>query len=186
MGQNHDDLQKARPSRDGHTITHKQTILKSLQIKLCRIFCFVSWCFAFPFHCTYALPTSEYAQILHIDGNHWIVISTIDQASDTVAVYDSLQCKSSKAITDLIVCYNHSPAPKLVISIMNEQAQINSHDCGMYALGFINALLHHQDPMIIDFLEPRSHLAQSLRSTPTCTRTPITALQWISSVLVME
>ena len=42
-------------------------------------------------------------------------------------------------------------------------------------VGFISALLHHQDPTIINFLEPRSHLAHSLCSNtmalfPTSTR----------------
>ena len=125
---------------------------------------------------SFDLPTSEYAQILHVEGNHWIVISTIDQAQDTVAVYDSLRSKPSKTTINLIARYNHSTAPKLVINIMNVKSQNNSHDCGVYALGFITALLHHQDPTTIAFVEPRNHLVQSLRSNtmapfPTSTRT---------------
>ncbi|KAL8610765.1 hypothetical protein ACOMHN_016748 [Nucella lapillus] len=128
---------------------------------------------------SFDLPTSEYAQILHVGDNHWIAISSIDQASDTVAVYDSLRSKPSKTTTNLIARYNHSPAQKLSINVMNVQAQTNSHDCGVYALGFITALLHQQDPTTIAFVEPRSHLVQSLRSnsmapftTSTRTRTP--------------
>ena len=125
---------------------------------------------------SFDLPTSEYAQILHVGDNHWIAISSIDQASDTVAVYDSLRSKPSKTTTNLIARYNHSPAQKLAINVMNVQAQTNSHDCGVYALGFITALLHQQDPTTIAFVEPRSHLVQSLRSNsmapfPTSTRT---------------
>ncbi|KAL8570750.1 hypothetical protein ACOMHN_006900 [Nucella lapillus] len=125
---------------------------------------------------SFDLPTSEYAQILHVGDNHWIAISSIDQASDTVAVYDSLRSKPSKTTTNLIAQYNHSPAQKLSINVMNVQAQTNSHDCGVYALGFITALLHQQDPTTIAFVEPRSHLVQSLRSNsmapfPTSTRT---------------
>ena len=100
---------------------------------------------------SFNLPTSEYAQILHVGGNHWITISTIDQAPDTVAVYDSLRCKPTKTTTDLIARYNHSRGKKLVMNIMNVEAQTNSYDCGVFALGFLTALLDQHDPTTLFF-----------------------------------
>ena len=47
---------------------------------------------------------------------------------------------------------------------MNVQGQKNSYDSGVYAVGFITALLYDKDPTAIDFLEPRRHLVQCLRS----------------------
>ena len=125
---------------------------------------------------SFDLSTSEYCQILHVAGNHWIAISSIGQAFDTVAVYDSQRSEPSKTTTNLIARYHRSLALKLTINVMNVQSQPNSYNCGVYALGFLTALLHHQDPTTIAFVEPRSHLTQSLFSNsmtpfPTSTRT---------------
>ena len=36
------------------------------------------------------IPSSEFVQVLHINGNHWITISNIGNSVQSVNVYDSL------------------------------------------------------------------------------------------------
>ena len=46
------------------------------------------------------VQATEFVQILHIDGNHWITISTIGCKVGEVNLYDCNQCESLSASTE--------------------------------------------------------------------------------------
>ena len=65
------------------------------------------------------IPSSEFVQVLHVNGNHWITISNIGLSDSSVNVYDSLYNGIDKATKELIAKYVHKD--KVKINIMNVQ-----------------------------------------------------------------
>ena len=53
------------------------------------------------------IPTSEFVQILHVNGNHWITISNIGVSDNSVNVYDSLYNCITQTTKELIAKYVH-------------------------------------------------------------------------------
>ena len=74
------------------------------------------------------LPTSQYVQFLHINGNHWITITNINKGNtaeiSTVYLYDSLAKPLSDKTKTLI--YQYHGSDKVSIKVMNVQQQENS------------------------------------------------------------
>ena len=106
------------------------------------------------------IPSSEFVQVLHVNGNHWITISNIGLSDRSVNVYDSLYNGMNQATKELIAKYVHKD--KVKINIMNVQQQENERDCGVFAIAFAKCLLEGKDPSEYDFVNPRKHLAQYL------------------------
>ena len=95
------------------------------------------------------IPTSEFVQILHVNGNHWITISNIGVPDSSVNVYDSLYSGINQATKELIAKYVHKD--KVKINIINVQQQENESDCGVFAIAFAKCLLEGKDPYQYDF-----------------------------------
>ena len=72
------------------------------------------------------IPSSEFFQVLHVNGNHWITISNIGLSDSSVNVYDSLYNGMNEATKELIAKYVHKD--KVKINIMNAQQQENESD----------------------------------------------------------
>ena len=106
------------------------------------------------------IPSSEFVQVLHVNGNHWITISNIGVSDQSVNVYDSLYNGINQATKELIAKYVHKD--KVKINIINVQQQENESDCGVFAIAFAKCLLEGKDPSQYDFVNPRKHLAQYL------------------------
>ena len=112
------------------------------------------------------VPTGEFVQILHTEGNHWITISNINVSdtpgfsANTVNVYDSLYKGISQETKSLIGEYHQGD--KVKINIMNVQQQENGSDCGVFAIAFAKTILAGIDPTMEYFTNARSHLISSL------------------------
>ena len=112
------------------------------------------------------VPTGEFVQILHTEGNHWITISNINVSdtpgfsANTVNVYDSLYKGISQETKSLIGEYHQGN--KVKINIMNVQQQENDSDCGVFAIAFAKTILAGIDPTMEYFTNARSHLISSL------------------------
>ena len=112
------------------------------------------------------VPTGEFVQILHNEGNHWITISNINVSdtpgfsANTVNVYDSLYKGTSQETKSLIGQYHQGD--KVKINIMNVQQQENGSDCGVFAIAFAKTILAGIDPTMEYFTNARSHLISSL------------------------
>ena len=109
---------------------------------------------------SWAVPSSEFVQVLHVNGNHWITISNIGISDNSVNVYDSLYNGITQTTKELISKYVHKDRIKL--NIINVQQQENDSDCGVFAIAFAKCLLEGKDPSLYDFVNPRKHLAQFL------------------------
>ena len=79
-----------------------------------------------------ASPTSEFVQVLHVNGYHWITISNIGVSDNSVNVYDSLYNGITQTTKELIAKYVHKE--KVKINIINVQQQENDSDCGVFAI----------------------------------------------------
>ena len=105
------------------------------------------------------MPTGEFVQILHTEGNHWITISNINVSdtpgfsTNTVNVYDSLYKGTSQKTKSLIGEYHQGD--KVKINIMNVQQQENGS-------AFAKTILAGIDPTMECFTNARSHLISSL------------------------
>ena len=108
---------------------------------------------------------SEFVQIVNT-GNHWVCLSTISCRPGTIKVYDSLfQRVSPIAIGHSCRLLMHTGGSVL---FMNEkvQKQINSSDCGLFALAFATDLCHGIDPVTqsYDQEKMRAHYVDCLNS----------------------
>ena len=86
------------------------------------------------------VQSTEFVLILHIDGNHWITLSTIGCKVE-VNLYDCNQCESLFASTEeQISCLLNSKEKDLQLKIMPVQRQKGCSDCGLFALAFAATL----------------------------------------------
>ena len=108
---------------------------------------------------------SEFVQIINT-GNHWVCLSTISCRPGTIKVYDSLFLRVSPiAIHHSCRLLMHTGGS---ILFTNEkiQKQINSSDCGLFALAFATDLCHGIDPVTqsYDQEKMRAHYVDCLDS----------------------
>ena len=97
----------------------------------------------------------EFIQILNLNNNHWIVISTIGCPAATVNVYDSLHCtlpsRAQRVVADILQCQS----THITVRYPDVQWQSNSHDCGLFALANATALCARLDPCTLSFEHAR-------------------------------
>ena len=107
---------------------------------------------------------SDVLQIVHINSNHWVVLSKI--GSTSICYYDSLynylSLDAEKVIAQLFkmcTCTN-----VVDVDIMSVGKQSGSTDCGLYAIALSTALTFGIDPTTLHFYQEdmRSHLTECL------------------------
>ncbi len=107
----------------------------------------------------------EFIQIMHVRQNHWITVSNIRCATDTVCVYDS-HYQSVDIDTQMQICsFLRSTSDTVTFVMANMQSQNNSFDCGVYAIATATELAHKRDPCICHW-DPstfRLHLVDCLQ-----------------------
>lgn len=97
---------------------------------------------------------SKCLQILHMSGNHWILISNImiheDSSSvavDSVFVYDSMRnTRVSKSLKNNACQLLKPQAKRVTFAVMNIMAQPNDNDCGIFAIANATAIANNIDP----------------------------------------
>ena len=74
-------------------------------------------------------------QILHVNGNHWLAISTLDSDSSgyEVTVYDSLNFLLSKETKALLAKLLKTTKKRLLVKFGNTNKQAEFDDCGLFA-----------------------------------------------------
>ena len=112
---------------------------------------------------------SLFIQVLFDGKLHWVTISTIGSACNTVKYYDSLvgikiKPMLAKQISNVI----QTQEELISIEIMPVQQQANSvdSDCGLYAFAFAVSLLHGRDPCQEDYDEGkmRTHFLKCIQT----------------------
>ena len=94
--------------------------------------------------------------------NHWIVISTMGCMRNEIKIYDSLQTTLTLQSEIVIARYLHSISSHIIMKYMDVSAQTGSTECGLYAIAYMTALAHGQDPTMIVFDQNslRRHLGE--------------------------
>lgn len=112
-------------------------------------------------------PHGKFAQVLHVEGNHWVAVSNLKANRGQCNVYDSLLPKKVGFHTKQQVCSFVRPASKVyTFNIMNIMAQPNVFDCGLFAIANITELVlgFHPGKCVWDVGRMRSHLITCLEN----------------------
>ena len=114
----------------------------------------------------FTLQTEEFVQVLNINNNHWIVISTIGCKQATVNVYDSLHGRLPSHAKCVIADLLRSQEAEITINYMDVQWQSNGYDCGLFALANAAMLCNVMNPtkFTLDQGQMRKHLANCLET----------------------
>ena len=94
---------------------------------------------------------TPFIQILNINNNHWITISTNGVPPSTVKVYDSNHGQLPRHEQKLVADIMQSCQPDIVIHYIDVQKQANTSDCGLFSIAFATALTFGQDPAMTYF-----------------------------------
>ena len=110
-------------------------------------------------------------QILHVNGNHWIAISTLDSDRSpgyevTVPVYDSLNGSLSKETKALLAKLLKTTMKRLLVKFGNTAKQAEFDDCGLFAAAYCTTLAYGQNPSsyVYDQSAMRKHLINCLEA----------------------
>ena len=104
---------------------------------------------------------SKFVQILHINSNHWIVVSTLQSAPDSINVYDSLSPKKhSSAAKESVLRFLQGQ--QVSICYQDVQQQSGGSDCGLFAIAFSASLCAGEDPTKLHYQQDR--MRQHLRN----------------------
>ena len=116
----------------------------------------------------------KFIQILNTGNNHWVTVSnalTFTKESLTVEVFDSLKRENSlrgeHELDSEIARFVLQLRPNTsCVRYIKTQTQLNSNDCGPFALGFLWSLSRGQNPANFEYnLNPvfiRKHVHQTL------------------------
>lgn len=74
----------------------------------------------------------EFVQVLSLNGNHWIVVSTTGCPPATVNVSDSLHGTLSAVAKCLVADVLQTKSSELTLQYVDVQWQSNACDCGLF------------------------------------------------------
>ena len=97
----------------------------------------------------------EFVQVLNVNGNHWMTISTVGCTTGSVKVYDSMHLKLSPRTKKLVADLMMTRDKAIVVTYSNVQWQSGGSDCGLFALAFATSLCEGHDPATILYDQPR-------------------------------
>ena len=103
-------------------------------------------------------------QILHMNNNHWITISSIGCSPGCIKLYNSMQLPIPSSIKQTIAELIHTQRKQITIEHINTQLQQGESECGLFAIAIATALCHGQDPQQMEFAQAqmREHLLNAL------------------------
>ena len=93
-------------------------------------------------------PQSKSLQILHVNGCHWIAVSTVDCTASTedIVVYDSKYASLSTETKLLLSQLVHTDKPAFTVKVASVTKQSGSADCGVFAIAYITSIAFGLDP----------------------------------------
>lgn len=110
--------------------------------------------------------TNKIVQVLHVNSNHWITVSNINSASNSINIYDSLYNYISFKTKKQISSFMKFSLNDVHFCLVNVEQQKDGISCGYFALAFATELCAGQDPALVlwDTEQFRSHLLSCLES----------------------
>ena len=115
-------------------------------------------------HLAMTPPDSEFVQVIIVNGDHWIAVSTVGCQPSTIKVFDSLGGRLPKRSLKLVADLMQSQEKQLSIEFIDVQKQRGGSDCGLFSLVFITSICNGQDPakQVYDQTAMRNHLQQCI------------------------
>ena len=114
----------------------------------------------------FSVKKGKFVQVMNLGGCHWVAVSNIGCDEDVINWMDSLHGLPTSTAKRQIADILHSPLPVITVQCLNVQQQRGGSDCGLFALAFITAVCHGDDPTSLYFDQEnmRSHLIASIES----------------------
>ena len=99
-------------------------------------------------------------QILHVNGDHWITVTTCDCDGVDIIVFDSKYVCLTKSTMTLLTKLIKSKNNIFTAQITNTIKQSGSSDCGVFAAAYATSLAFGHDPcaFVYDQCRMREHL----------------------------
>ena len=115
---------------------------------------------------SFEVESGEFVQILNVNENHWLTISTIQCSPGHVKLYNSIPSCIPSSTKQTIAELLHTTCKQISIEYVNMQSQIGSSACGLFAIATATALVHGHNPYDINFTQPlmREHLLNALET----------------------
>ena len=103
---------------------------------------------------------TPFVQIILVGKSHWVTVSSVGCDSSTLKVYDSMYSDTSSATIEQICSFWRCSTRSATFCLMNVQKQLNSSDCGVFAIAYATELVHSTDP-VLPYVEMwRTHLKE--------------------------
>ena len=117
----------------------------------------------------------EFIQILHLNKNHWITVSTLGCSPSTINVYDSMHLKLSNEWKKLVADIMKSSSNDIIVKYCDVQWQKEGSDCGLFAIALA---VCGTDPTTVRFDQDkmRPHLIKCIENR-TCPMFPSNAIR---------
>lgn len=116
------------------------------------------------------VPTRKFIQILNVHSNHWLTVSNIDCAENSIKVFDSMANSHGLQNDDKFNCQvasllDYSSGSIRVINVDVKQQEGYS-DCGLFAIACATSLCFGMPPENQNYAQElmRSHLADCFRN----------------------
>jgi len=112
-------------------------------------------------------------QILHVDGNHWITVSSLgckngDNSGNEfdITVYDSIYFRLSKHTEILLAKLLQTKQRAFTVKISSVNKQAGTDDCGVFAVAYCTSLVYGQNPSMFVYNQTvmRAHLVTCLEN----------------------
>ena len=106
----------------------------------------------------YQLPKGS-LQIIHVDNNHWVTVSTCSSAQEDFILYDSKYTSFTQILLAKII---KTDKPFFTVRFANVTKQSGASDCGLFAVAYITHIASGLDPSlcVFDQANMRKHLIE--------------------------
>ena len=85
-------------------------------------------------------------QILHVNENHWLTISTCGCDNASVYVYDSTYSSVSQDTETILAKLLHTPQHSFNVRCVTTNKQSGGSDCGLFAVAYCTSIAHGDNP----------------------------------------
>ena len=108
-------------------------------------------------------PQEQFVQIINVNKNHWIALSTVGCQKACIKIFDCNGGKElPKSTLKLISALLQAQENQFSVEVVDVQMQEGSHDCGLFAVVYITSICNGQDPAVYKQNAMRKHILNSI------------------------
>ena len=110
------------------------------------------------------VPNGDFVQVIQVNNDHWLALSTVGCQSSKFRVFDSLGGRLPQKRIKLVADLLQSKEKELTIEFVNVHKQEGGSDHGLFALAFVTSVCNGEDPAkrIYDQAAMRNHLVKCI------------------------